>query len=519
MRKLSILIALVLCSLIIDGCKKVKSTGKITDPEDRIAFDSVKLQNFFKEYPGFKNFKPEMEKLYKKYDNHYVWYDKEGRVDFASVLYNKTNQLEDEGVPVKMPYQEKLDKLFEKNRKPRKEEDFLISAMYFFYANRVLQGVDPSVSKQLGWYLPRQRMSFVNYLDTLMLEPKIAKGDGVERIPQYYNLRKALDKYRGIEKSGKWSAVNFPEGKKFLKIGDSAMVIRQLRNNLNLIGDLSSNNNSNVYDKDLKEAVLKFKKRDNMTVDENIDSEFAAILNVPIQNRIKTIIINMERCRWISPTVTNNKEYIAVNIPAYKMTYYRDGDVELESNVVVGKELNKTVVFSGNMSYIVFAPYWNIPKSIIAKEIEPKMQADPNYLESHNMEWNDGHVRQKPGKDNSLGLVKFMFPNSNNIYLHDSPAKSLYNKDERALSHGCVRVQKAEELAVKILDDDKNWNATKVSEAMNASTETQYGLKKKIPVYISYFTAWADEDGNVGFFNDIYKRDGRLAKLIYREQS
>ncbi len=516
MRKYRFLIVLALCALVFTGCKKVKSTGDVTDPEDRIAFDQAKLESFFVAHPDFKDYKAEMEKLYAKYDNHYVWYDKEGRVNFAEILYDNTAQLEDEGVLVKMPYQAEIDKIFEKNKKPKKDEDFLISAMYFFYANRVLAGVDPSVSKQLGWYLPRQKMSLVNYLDTLMLAPKLAKEGGIERIPQYYNLQKALGKFRAIEKDGKWSAVSFPDGKKVIKVGDSAVVVKQVRNNLQLLGDLSRNNGSNVYDNNLKDAVLKYKKRENFSIDDNLTPEVAAALNVPVAERIKTIIVNMERTRWISPLITQNKEYIAVNIPAFKMTYYKDDKIELESNVVVGKELNKTVVFSGKMSYIVFSPYWNLPKSIIAKEIEPKMEADPNYLESHNMEWNGGDIRQKPGKDNSLGLVKFMFPNSNNIYLHDSPAKSLYSKDDRALSHGCVRVQKAEELAVKILEDDKNWNKEKIDDAMNSGTETEYALKRKIPVYISYFTAWADEDGNVGFFDDVYKRDNRLARLLYK---
>ncbi len=121
--------------------------------------------------------------------------------------------------------------------------------------------------------------------------------------------------------------------------------------------------------------------------------------------------------------------------------------MRLKYNVVVGKALNKTVVFSGEMSYLVFSPYWNVPKSILEKEIKPGIAKNSNYLAQHDLEWNGKSVRQKPGPTNSLGLVKFMFPNSNNIYLHDSPAKSLFNRESRAFSHGCVRVQKAKELA------------------------------------------------------------------------
>jgi murein L,D-transpeptidase YcbB/YkuD len=154
----------------------------------------------------------------------------------------------------------------------------------------------------------------------------------------------------------------------------------------------------------------------------------------------------------------------------------------------------------------------------LEKEIKPDMAKNPNYLADHNMEWHDGRLRQKPGGQNSLGKVKFMYPNSNNIYLHDTPAKSLFNNDDRAFSHGCVRVEKARDLAILITKEDGNWTEAKVDERMNGSKETTYNLKKKIPVYIAYFTAWADENGNVAFFEDIYNRDNRLAGMLYAEK-
>jgi murein L,D-transpeptidase YcbB/YkuD len=131
------------------------------------------------------------------------------------------------------------------------------------------------------------------------------------------------------------------------------------------------------------------------------------------------------------------------------------------------------------------------------------------------MEWNGGNVRKKPGKDNSLGLVKFMFPNSNNIYLYDTPAKSLFGKDDRAFSHNCIRVEKARELEIKIMDSEKNWNAKKTDEAMNSGKEVNHPLDHKISVYTAYFTAEAAEDGRVAFFPDVYNRNARLAQLLY----
>jgi murein L,D-transpeptidase YcbB/YkuD len=146
------------------------------------------------------------------------------------------------------------------------------------------------------------------------------------------------------------------------------------------------------------------------------------------------------------------------------------------------------------------------------------MAKNKNYLAQHNMEWNNGNVRQKPGKNNSLGLVKFIFPNSNNIYLHDTPSKSLFENETRAYSHGCVRVGKARDLASTILKEDKNWTPTKIDAAMNLGRENAYVLKNKIPVYIGYFTAWVNENGELNFFQDIYERDDRLAKLLYSKK-
>jgi murein L,D-transpeptidase YcbB/YkuD len=226
----------------------------------------------------------------------------------------------------------------------------------------------------------------------------------------------------------------------------------------------------------------------------------------------------MERCRWISPEIVNAKELIVVNIPSFKLNFFRDGKSVLESPVVVGKNLTKTVIFSGKMSYIAFSPYWNLPQSIINKEVKPGMAKNKNYLESHNMEWNNGQVRQMPGKRNSLGLVKFMFPNSNNIYLHDTPSKSLFARERRAFSHGCIRVGKPRDLAITILKDDNSWTPEKIDAAMNAGKESTCVLKTKIPVYIGYFTAWVNDQGEISFYEDIYKRDENLFKLLTDSQ-
>jgi murein L,D-transpeptidase YcbB/YkuD len=509
---------ILLVTIAITSCKE-KNDGIIT-PEDRIAFDSAKLDAFFQKHPEFEKYEKEINALYNKEDFHYVWYDKDGRADFAEVLYSKVNEIKEEGVVQKMPYKEEIDALFseKKGNKSTLENDLLVSSMYFYYTQNVLKGVDTQLSKQTGWFLPRANVSYVDYLDELMKDPEKLEKDEGENISQYYLLKKGLKRYQDIQKKGGWGKIDFPANVKTLKEGDSGMAIAQIRKRLFLTGDLKSDSGSKIFDSEFKAGLAKYETRHNRKADGKINAVLAKELSIPVEDRIKTIIVNMERCRWIDPEVMNSKELISVNIPSYKLHYLKEGKSVLESNIVVGKELNKTVVFSGQMSYIVFSPYWNIPQSIIEEEIKPGMDKNPNYLEDKNMEWNNGNVRQKPGKTNSLGLVKFMFPNSNNIYLHDTPAKSLFDRESRAFSHGCVRVEKARDLAIAIMDNQNKMSVAKIDAAMQSGTEMNVSLKRKIPVYIAYFTASADKDGNVNFYEDVYKRDNRLAKMLYTQK-
>ena len=183
-------------------------------------------------------------------------------------------------------------------------------------------------------------------------------------------------------------------------------------------------------------------------------------------------------------------------------------------NVVVGKDLHQTVVFNGDIKYVVFSPYWNIPPSILKKEILPAIKKNPNYLSKNNMEWNGNGVRQKPGPSNALGLVKFLFPNSFNIYLHDSPAKNLFGAQTRAFSHGCIRLAEPKKLAVYLLKDDPQWTEKKIDAAMHAGKEKYVTLKNPVPVFIGYLTAWVDQQGRLNLRKDIYKRDQALAEML-----
>ena len=526
MRKLATttLLLVTLALLFFISCKKnTENNLALSDIEanvelSKIPFDSTVVSSFFEKHPLLQKYQLDVNKLYRKYNYHYLWYDKNGSNEFANVVYNKIINLPEEGIETTIPYQTELNLVYDNVKEsttPNTYSELLTTALYFFYIDKVYHGIETAKSNEIEWFLPREKQTYTDYTDSLIIEPALLKKDKKKLYSQYYLLKEQLKKYRQIEKKGGWGSISLPTGYKTLKIGDSLPAIGLVRKRLFLDGFLKVNTESLIYDADLADALVKFKKTRGINGDKLLYRSTLNYLSTPVSSLIKTLVVNMERCRWVPKDISKSNELIAVNIPSYELTYFKNGEIVLKSNVVVGKTVNKTVIFSAPMKYIVFSPYWNLPSSIIKNEILPAMAKDPNYLANHNMEWNNGNVRQKPGIKNSLGLVKFLFPNSNAIYLHDTPSKHLFSRDQRAFSHGCIRVAKPVELANKIMEDDPNWNSDKIDEAMHGGTEKWYSLKNKIPVYIGYFTAWEDQDGILHFYDDVYKRDEALASLLY----
>ncbi len=515
------------CLLVIIACQNSKKDKNpyFTKPSLLIekpstpTFDSTEIAIFFQLYPELKQYQNDIGSLYQKQHYHYVWFDQKGLKEVSYMLYNKLNNLSLEGVFAKFPYQSKLDIIFQEevsNQVPEIHSELLISCVFFFYTDKVYAGLDVEKSTQLGWYLPRKKQSYVNYLDSILANPSLIDKNNREILGQYYRLRKILEKYRVLE-SNTWDNITLEPGRTQLQIGDTAKAIQLIRTRLYSLGDLDLDSKKSSYDKTLAQGILHYKKRNGLGKNSIITKSTITHLNIPITDRIKTIIVNMERCRWLSSSITSAKTFIFINIPAYQLRYFENGKLILESKVVVGKAMNKTVVFSAEMKYIVFSPYWNIPKTILHKEILPAVRKNPNYLYQNDMEWFDGGIRQRPGAKNALGVVKFMFPNSNSIYLHDTPSKSLFNQEKRAFSHGCIRIEKPKELAHLILKNDKNWSFEKIEAAMHSRKEKWYTLPHKIPVYIGYFTTWVTKDGTINFYEDIYQRDKRLAAMLVEE--
>jgi L,D-transpeptidase YcbB len=513
--------------LAISACKQDKKKNAVTardillrnmvNHRSNLPFDSNLLITFYRSYPELGRYQEDVRVVYRSHRFTEIWYDKHGLIEFGQVLYGKVNDMNTEGVASKFPYQEKVDAIFDNeidNSLSPMETDMMLTNLYMFYAEKVFKGLDDTTSRGTGWLLPRKEVLYDSLLVSAMSDPSMIDRNDTVLLGQYYKLRDVLQRYREIENKGGWKTIDLDPKFKAYKPGDTAKAIRQIRERLFVTGDISENNGSNKYDDELVQAVKKYQECNGFNPDKLIYPKHIKEMNVPVSDRIKTIIVNMERCRWIPPEFARAKAYIVVNIPSYTLSLFRDGKPEFTSPVIVGKYVTKTVVFSGNLSYIVFSPYWNLPQSIINKEVKPEMAKHKNYLETHNMEWNDGQVRQKPGKNNSLGLVKFMFPNSNDIYMHDTPAKSLFAQERRAFSHGCIRVAKARDLAVEVLRDDPGWTPEKIDRAMHAGVESSYTLKTKIPVFIGYLTAWVDRDGEINFYHDVYDMDERLSELL-----
>ncbi|MXV49545.1 L,D-transpeptidase family protein [Pedobacter sp. HMF7647] len=485
------------------------------DANTNLTFDRSSIGKFYKSYPRLKVYEPNTVEFYKQREQ-YVWFNKNGLIEQTHNLVNRILNLKNEGIDEQVPYETEMKRMVGLDSTSNSNEKVAINAatelmltnMYFFFADKVWSASRSSDIK--GWYLPRKKLAYSSFLDSALNRSPDLKEPVIS---QYMLLKKWLAKYDSIEESGSWKPIAVKNNSFGFLPGDTSAIIGQVKKYLHTFGDLEADNHTNKYDADMAEAVKNFKARFGLTESSMIDKAVINKMNIPVADLIKKMIVNMERCRWV-PIDYETQRYILVNIPEFKLHYFENKKLTFACNVVVGKVMTKTVIFAGDMKNIVFSPYWYVPPSIIAKEIKPGMARNPNYLAAHRMEWNGGNVRQKPGANNSLGLVKFLFPNSNNIYLHDSPAKELFNEPARAFSHGCIRVAKPKQLAVELLKDDPNWTEAKIDAAMHAGSERYYAFKYPVKVYIGYFTAWVDHTGKLNFRNDVYSRDNELEKML-----
>lgn len=379
-----------------------------------------------------------------------------------------------------------------------------------------------------------------------LLRELASRHDPAERIAAlepklklYESLKHALARYQQL------AAAN-PEPPQFsfpakFKPGDRHPEIKTLRLWMTTLGDMpESAHDTDTYDKELAAGVKNFQKRHGLAADGVIGKTTLAALNYPLSARVKQIQLGLERLRWLPERFEGR--YIIVNIPSFELFAFSDdlGRPDLKMNVIVGEAINgrNTPVFHSDMTYVNFRPYWNVPYKITAKEYLPLIMRNPGYLARNNMEIVPNFspnapvyeanldtiaqlstgalkLRQRPGPKNALGLVKFAFPNTNNVYLHSTPTQGLFKKARRDFSHGCIRVEDPVGLAEYVLaEQTEPWSRERIEEAMKADKPKIVSLKKSLPVYLFYSTVLADDSGDVMFFNDIYGHDQILEDLL-----
>ena len=419
--------------------------------------------------------------------------------------------------------------------------DAELTYTFFEYAAHLYRGRLNPKRISPAWQVASRKREWAPFLEEALTQTSICEALGklTPALPEYAALRKALGLYRKIVEEGGWPLV--PSGTT-LKRGDQGNAVNLLRKSLERQGDFASRapDPGSRFDERLAEAVRAFEARNGLSVDGVADTEMLSVLNTPAETIIRQIELNLERLRWLPDEL--GRRHLVVNIPDYRLRLVEEGQTVLQMRVVVGKKQNPTPVFSDQMTYLTFNPYWNIPESIAIKETVPLLRKDDGYAEKHGIQvvmkenneelvdaseigWKDVGsedkafpylLRQRPGPGNALGKVKFMFPNQFNVYLHDTPTRHLFNATERDYSHGCVRVEHPVALAEYLLKDKPGWDADRIQQQMLSKEELSVTLAKPLPVHIVYWSVWIGANGELQRRPDIYDLDTTQEKLFVR---
>ena len=415
------------------------------------------------------------------------------------------------------------------------EFDLLLSDTYLDYGAHLLAGRFSPRKVDPDWTIkPRTRDL------TAVLQEALgshAVGESLRALrPQgkgYVQLREVLHNYREVAAKGGWPTVAAGSN---LALGAQGQQVQNLRARLQASGDLSGGGSGKAtFDKAMADAVRRFQKRHGLVENGIVNAATLAALNVSVAQRIRQVELNLERWRWLPDDF--GSRYILVNIPSFRMSVFEDGKPVIESKVVVGRLERQTPTFTADMAYLVLSPKWHVPRSIAVKDKLPQLKRSPYALARQNIrvfnsagqEINPGSVnwgavsannfnyqlRQDSGPRNALGGIKFMFPNPYNVYLHDTPSRELFSRNQRTFSSGCIRISNPVELAEYLLKFDPKWNRDKIKTASTSGKQRVVNLQQTMPVYLLYWTTWVDEDGLAHFRDDIYQRDKPMIRALY----
>ncbi|MFZ0481949.1 MAG: L,D-transpeptidase family protein [Desulfobacterales bacterium] len=473
-----------------------------------------------------------------------VWVTKDSLNNKAKVFIKTIIEADHEGLDASIYHRDdilSLVRILELNSvfdafEPAKyaELELLLTDAFFSYGFHLSEGVVEPNQTNVDWHIEKPNKNLLKILRASLNNEKIEELVDILQPHHsgYLRLKSALLKYQYIKKSGGWHKI--PVGPKLRK-GDTEKRIAALRSRLIISGDLSDSTSGDgeYFDEALESGVKKFQARNGLKTDGVVGSNTLSALNISVEDRIGQIKLNMERWRWLPQDL--GKRYILVNTANFELDIIENGETVTSTRAIVGKKKRPTPALSQKITYMELNPYWNVPHRIAINDILPCVKKDSNYLKDKNIrifenweddakevnpesiDWNTvtkknfGYkLRQDPANSNALGRVKFIFPNEFSIYLHDTPARTLFNKTKRTFSSGCIRIEKPMELAAYLLTDNSKWTYEKLTAAVDSKKTRTILLSDPINIHILYWTAWVDKNGIVNFRDDIYGRDRQL---------
>jgi murein L,D-transpeptidase YcbB/YkuD len=502
----------------------------------------------------------ELQRFYEKRRFEPAWAAAEGPLPRAEALLATVELTGPEGLPSRLYGRDELARRLAalraeswdldtvEGQRQLVDLDVTLSYAFLTLADHLASGRQHPSELNIAWYTKPRNLDLDAVLARALDEDK-GDGDGLRTTlasltppgPGFNRLRKSYAGVLAQAAQGGWPRI--PDGPA-LASGAAGPRVALLRARLAASGDLPAVSGAAAgapYDATVEAGVRRFQSRHGLEPTGTVDDATLAALNVPAAERAAQMALNLERWRWLPTDL--GRRYLLVNVPELELRVVEDAKTTLTMRVIVGKQQSKTPVFSDQMTYLELNPHWNLPDSIVRDEVAPKLAADPGYLASQNMEvvrgWDDEaaavdpsevdwaamgrpgspwRVRQRPGAGNALGQVKFMFPNQFNVYLHDTPADRLFDRNERDFSHGCVRVEHPVALAAHLLRADPKWSRPAIEAALATGEGRAIRLPGPLPVHILYWTAWVDEDGSLQFRDDVYGHDAALAKALDEEQ-
>jgi L,D-transpeptidase YcbB len=414
----------------------------------------------------------------------------------------------------------------------------LLSDAFFLLSSHLAAGKTDPKTVDPQWKASRRslRENWNSYIDSTLNTNNIT--DIIQNLTpgnrEYANLKKALAGYRQLEAMGGWGSYSssLPRLEKGMRHPD----VSSLRKRLAVTQGIIEFNpeDEDLYDQALYDQVILFQQRNGLEADGVVGKATAEALNIPVRERIETIEANLERWRWINDDLGDR--YIMVNAADFELRAIVKNEQAFQTRAIVGSRERQTPVFSAIMKYMVLNPEWVVPPKILKLDVIPDMIKDSAYLVKKNMkilkmdgsevepssiDWKSVSenrfpymIRQEPGQGNPLGKIKFIFANEYDVYIHDTPSRSLFTRNIRSFSSGCVRIDNALQLAQYLLKDDPDWSPDRLQEAIDKGQKRTIVLKKPVPVHILYLTAWADDKGTAYFGKDIYDRDRQLITAL-----